>query len=115
MLFRDHFCDFPDKAFFIDTLYFDAGKKPDRFLILPFCFDDPFTIFRHQVDGIRAICAVDLDGTVIIQETNHIIARDRAAAAGQDVFDLCNFIAQHQGFRLYPSAFPQSCPKGFYY
>ena len=45
MFFGDDFCNFPDKSFFIYALDFYPGKKPNRFLIFPFCLDDPFTIF----------------------------------------------------------------------
>ena len=52
-----------------------------RFLVFPFRFDDALAEFRHKVDGVGAIGTVDLDGIVVVEEANHIVARNGAAAA----------------------------------
>ena len=96
MFFRDHFGNFPDKTFFINALYLDPGQEPDGFLIFPFGLYDPFSIFGHQVYSIRAVCPVDLDRAVLIKEPNDVVTGYGAAASGQDIFDLCYVIAEHE-------------------
>jgi hypothetical protein len=113
MFFGNNLRYFSYKTFTIDALYLDPGEEPDRFLVFPFGFDDPFTEFRHQVDGYGAIGAMDLYRVVIIEKTDDIITGNGAAAAGQVVFYLGDVITEHERFGLFSELFNDGGRKGF--
>ena len=78
----------------------NPGQESDALVLLPFGLDNPVAVLGHQLDSLGTVGPVYFDTLVRNDDANHVIARNRVAAFGNDVVELLDIVAQQEAFGL---------------